>query len=178
MKSTTVGLFGIDTAEKIILVTTGKNWRNTSIEQNNRSFNTNVPHIIFKYVPQGKNLFLKHCNRLKGMISLSPHTSSHFCRSLVLCCHYWVHNVVWVWSMEAQKTLGGSWPRMLKKAIDERMIMDLYQSIAARRLRFNLESIGTLCERHPELGTHRFILWESTYVVHVSTEQRKTMSTS
>ena len=76
----------------------------------------------------------------------------------------------WTLTSAMEKALDGSYTRMLRKALNvhwsERMpnvtlygnLPKLSDKIAARRLR-----LAGHCQRHPELGAHRLILWEPTH---------------
>jgi hypothetical protein len=76
----------------------------------------------------------------------------------------------WTLTNAMEKALDGSYTRMLRKALNvhwsERMtnvtlygpLPKLSDKIAARRLR-----LAGHCQRHPELGAHRLILWEPTH---------------
>ena len=76
----------------------------------------------------------------------------------------------WTLTKSMEKALDGTYTRMLRKALNvhwsDRVTNEtlygklprLSDKIAARRLR-----LAGHCQRHPELGAHRLILWEPTH---------------
>ena len=76
----------------------------------------------------------------------------------------------WTLTKSMEKALDGTYTRMLRKALgvhwSDRVTNEilygklpkLSDKIAARRLR-----LAGHCQRHPELGAHRLILWEPTH---------------
>ena len=91
----------------------------------------------------------------------------------------------WTLTNAMEKALDGSYTRMLRKALNvhwsERMtnvtlygpLPKLSDKIAARRLR-----LAGHCQRHPELGAHRLILWEPTHGQRSRGRPRTHMSTN
>ena len=97
-------------------------------------------------------------------------------KKTILCRHSRVHPAIWMWSMDAYKCNGdiSRWylliTRILRKVFNvhwsERITNEKLcgklprpsDKIAARRLR-----LAGHCQRHPELGAHRLILWEPTH---------------
>ena len=98
----------------------------------------------------------------------------HRVQKEILCRNSWVHPVIrceaWTLTKSMEKALDGTYTRMLRKALgvhwSDRVTNEilygklpkLSDKIAARRLR-----LAGHCQRHPELGAHRLILWEPTH---------------